>query len=145
MPAPRLILCGSLNPLSREQLRWTGIEPRYLPLAEGIADGPAVIATPLPTGDIDDEAAAAMAAQASRAVRRLWAGIGTLIVVGGDTAAALVGDDTLECMGAVAPGIPASRYESVCLVTKGGGIGEPDTLRELMQREHTHDEHRETT
>ena len=31
-----------------------------------------------------------------------------LIVIGGDTASALVGDDTLACLGTVAPGIPAS-------------------------------------
>jgi uncharacterized protein YgbK (DUF1537 family) len=134
LPHPRVVLCGSLNPLSREQIAQTGLTVH--PVGEPVVPsrGGTVIATPVPAGEIGDAEAVRMAAQASTAVRDLWSEIGTLIVIGGDTAAAVVGDDTLECLGTVAPGIPASLYRGVCLVTKGGGIGQPDTIRELLGR-----------
>lgn len=134
MPSPRVVLCGSLNPLSREQIERTGLPIGTVGApVEGSVSG-AVMATPLPAGEISDADAVAMAAEATAAVRGIWSELGTLIVIGGDTAAALVGDDTLDCLGTVAPGIPASLYQGVCLITKGGGIGEPDTVRELLAR-----------
>ena len=134
MPKPRCVLCGSLTALSRDQIEQVGVPLQYLGEPIDLSSDTTVIATPPPAADITVADAQRTAAQASAGVRELWAGIGTLIVVGGDTAAALVGDDTLEVMGTVAPGIPASMYQGICLVTKGGGIGQPDTLRELLAR-----------
>ena len=56
----------------------------------------------------------------------------TLFVIGGDTAGAIVGDETLDVLGTVAPGIPISRFRDGLLVTKGGGIGTPDILVNLL-------------
>ena len=132
LPKPRVVLCGSLNPLSRAQIAALGVpvEPQH---DWRVGDSPVVLATPLPDGEIDDAAAVAMARLAARAVRARWREIGTLLVIGGDTAAAVVGDDTLEAIGTVAPGIPACRYQGLHLVTKGGGIGGPETIAELMR------------
>ena len=134
MPMPRCVLCGSLNPLSRRQIERAGVPIQYLGAPIDLLSGTNVIATPIPLGEITEADAVSTAVQAAAAARGVWSEIGTLIVVGGDTAAALVGDDTLDAMGMVAPGIPASLYEGVCLVTKGGGIGQPDTIKELLTR-----------
>jgi uncharacterized protein YgbK (DUF1537 family) len=134
LPRPRLVLCGSLNPLSRQQLEQTGLP--IVTIGENLAptDSTLVLATPEPQGEISSESALDMANRVTSAIRPLWSEIGTLIVIGGDTASALVGDDDLACLGTVAPGIPASQYRNLCLVTKGGGIGQPDTLKELLAR-----------
>ena len=132
LPIPRVVLCGSLNPLSREQIGRVGV--RIQQLGHWRVDGDVtVVATPEPGGDIDDDAAHAMAASAAEEVRARWSQLGTLMVIGGDTAGAVVGDDTLEALGTVAPGIPVCRYRGVHLVTKGGGIGRVDTVADLMR------------
>ena len=56
------------------------------------------------------------------------------MVIGGDTVAAIVGDDPLECLGTVEPGIPASLYKGRVLITKGGGIGQPESVRNILGR-----------
>ena len=96
------------------------------------SDDATVIATPVPDGEITDAEAVAMAEDAAAMLRKEWERIGTLVVIGGDTAAAIVGDDALECMGTVAPGIPASMYSGVCLITKGGGIGELEIVKTVV-------------
>ena len=53
-------------------------------------------------------------------------------MIGGDTAGAVVGDETLEVQGTVAPGVPMSRFRDRQLITKGGGIGEKDLLVDLL-------------
>jgi uncharacterized protein YgbK (DUF1537 family) len=139
MPTPRCVLCGSLNALSRTQIEQVGVPLQYVGARNvdariDFSVEPTVLATPMPAGDITAKDAESTALQAAAAVREVWSEIGTLIVVGGDTAAALVGDDTLDAMGMVAPGIPASMYQGVCLITKGGGIGQPGTIEELLKR-----------
>lgn len=132
-PAPRCVLCGSLNPLSREQLERIGLPIQTVGEVIDFADT-TVIATPVPEGIITDAQAQFMAKQARDVLLARLSELGTLIVIGGDTAAALVGEDPLEVMGTVAPGIPASAFRGVCLITKGGGIGQPDTIRELLSQ-----------
>ena len=131
---PRVVLCGSLNLLSRRQIERVGVVVQHVGAPVELADDTTVIATTLPDGEITTADAHATAIQAASTVRRVWSEIRTLIVVGGDTVAAVVGDDTLDAMGTVAPGIPASMYQNVCLITKGGGIGQPDTIKELLAR-----------
>ena len=63
---------------------------------------------------------------------KLGYGKGTLIVLGGDTAAAVVGDETLDVLGTVDTVVPIARFRGGCLVTKGGGIGRPDMLSKLF-------------
>ena len=61
-----------------------------------------------------------------------------LIVFGGDTAFGIVqalGSPVLHPLGELVPGVPASRMEghSTILITKAGGFGTPDLLRQLQK------------
>jgi uncharacterized protein YgbK (DUF1537 family) len=132
LPKPTVVLCGSLNPLSREQIDAIGVTVQTTTSGVEFSDDVTVLATPIPEGGITDAEAVMMAKDAAAMLRDEWARIGTLVVIGGDTAAAIVGDDALDCMGTVAPGIPASTYEGLCLITKGGGIGELETVKTIV-------------
>ena len=132
LPKPAVVLCGSLNPLSRQQIDAIGVTVQTTTTGIEFSDDTTVIATPIPEGEITDAEAVAMAEDAAAMLRKEWERIGTLVVIGGDTAAAIVGDDALECMGTVAPGIPASMYNGVCLITKGGGIGELEIVKTIV-------------
>ncbi len=134
LPRPMLVICGSLNPLSRRQIAAVGVPIQALDQQLDLTSGIAVVATDQPNGDITLSQAETTAAKAAALAREHWDAIGTLIIVGGDTAAAVVGDDPLDVQGTVAPGVPASNYAGLCLITKGGGIGQPDTLKELWAR-----------
>ena len=140
---PVLILCGSLNAMSREQIARLGVpvftlsDDLQLPrVATGSTQSATtVVATQVPSGTISPRAAervaAAMAEYAHGALKAGY-GNGTLFVLGGDTAAAVVGDETLDVLGTIDTAIPIARFRGGYLVTKGGGIGRPDTLTELL-------------
>ena len=60
---------------------------------------------------------------------------GVLVIVGGDTAAAVLGDEPLVVGGTLAPGMPWSRRadgSGPLVVTKAGGFGHRDTLVDLL-------------
>ena len=140
---PVLVLCGSLNDMSREQIARLGgpvltlSDDLRLPRAETASTHSAitVVATPVPPGAISsreaERVAASMAEYAHRALSAGY-GKGTLVVLGGDTAAAIVGDETLDVLGTIDTAIPIARFRRGYLVTKGGGIGRPDTLTKLL-------------
>ena len=104
---PVLILCGSLNAMSREQITRLGVpvftlsDDLQLPSATtGSNQSPiAVVATPVPSGTIsprDAEQVAVAMAEFAHDALKLGYGKGTLIVLDGDTAAAAAGDETLD-------------------------------------------------
>ena len=135
---PVLILCGSLNAMSREQIARLGVP--FLSLSADLrlprpATTITVVATPQPPGDISpkqaERVASAMAECAHGALKTGY-GNGTLFVLGGDTAAAIVGDETLDVLGTVDTAVPIARFRGGYLVTKGGGIGRPETLATLL-------------
>lgn len=131
LPEPILILCGSLNPLSRAQIQ--AVEAPVQFLGDELAMGPVTLLATVPqSGRIAEDVAQETAEEMARAARSLWADFNSVIVIGGDTAGALIGDDTVETLGCVAPGIPVSRYKQKLIVTKGGGIGQPDTIAGLV-------------
>ena len=99
LPKPAVVLCGSLNPLSRQQIDAIGVRVQTTTTGIEFADDTTVIATPIPEGEITDAEAVAMAEDAAAMLRKEWERIGTLVVIGGDTAAAIVGDDALEVHG----------------------------------------------
>ena len=132
VPKPSIVLCGSLNPLSRAQLEPLGAPVQRIGGPLALTPPVTVFATPDPDGPIDDVAAARMAAQAAEAVESYWPSMASLLILGGDTVAAVVGNQTLIALGMVAPGIPAVRFRDTVVVTKGGGIGQPQTLNELL-------------
>ena len=134
LPRPAVVLCGSLNELSRRQIEAPGLPVQTVGDGVDFSNPATILATPLPGGAITDDEAVAMAADAAAMLRDRWEQIGTLMVIGGDTVAAIVGDDPLECLGTVEPGIPASMYRGLTLVTKGGGIGQPESVGNILGR-----------
>jgi len=137
---PVLVLCGSLNAMSREQIG--RLEVPVLTLSDDLQlpaaaarRGITVVATPVPSGPISTHEAERVAAAMARCALRAFEigyGSGTLFVLGGDTAAAVVGDETLDVLGTIDTALPIARFRDGYLVTKGGGIGRPDTLTKLL-------------
>ena len=143
LPRPALIVCGSLHPLSRMQVS----KLDCLTVGPGDTAGQAlaalrrgddvILATEMTTAEIGDAAAESMAALVATTT---WDWIGasgapTLIVLGGDTAAAILGDRTLRVLGSADTALPLClTEEGLAVVTKGGGIGEEDTLARLLRR-----------
>ena len=131
LPGPVLVLCGSLNPLSRAQIQAVGEPIQYI--GGQLEKRPVtLLATPLRSGRITDQSAHETAQKMARAARSVWADYQSIMVIGGDTAGALIGEDTVETLGCVAPGMPVSRYREKTIVTKGGGIGQPGTIANLI-------------
>ena len=137
LPRPALVVCGSLHPLSRTQI--AALPGRVLGLDDDIAIAAAlrdgkdvVVATPPTTVEIDDATATATAAELAK---RVWKWLAetpasSVVILGGDTAAAVLGDRPLRVFGSIATGLPVCATEDgrVTVVTKGGSIGEPETL-----------------
>ncbi|MCY3838437.1 MAG: hypothetical protein OXH09_07330 [Gammaproteobacteria bacterium] len=143
LPRPALIVCGSLHPLSRMQVSkldclTVGPDDSAEQALIALRGGEDVIlATELTTAEIGDAAAESMA---SAVATTAWdwvtaTGAPTLIVLGGDTAAAILGDRTLRVLGSADTAVPLCQTEEgLAVVTKGGGIGEEDTLAGLLSR-----------
>lgn len=135
LPAPALappmggaiaVVCGSANAVSHEQVRRLSISRADV----------AVMSVPAADGELQPEVAAALAEQAARWIAD--AQPDTVIVIGGDTAAAVLGNAPRLVGGFVAPGMPWSRDEAgggPIVVTKAGGFGRPDALVELLRGE----------
>ena len=146
LPRPALVVCGSLHPLSRQQiaalpcLRATPGEQGAAAAALGRGED-AVLATPERHDAVDSAAAEAMATDMAAAAWRCVAagGAGTLVVLGGDTAEAVLGSRRLRIHGSVDTGVPLctpldGEDGAPTIVTKGGGIGAPDTLAKMLGR-----------
>jgi uncharacterized protein YgbK (DUF1537 family) len=119
-----LVVCGSATDVSREQLR------RLRVFRPDIR----VLATPVAVGELDP----AMTAQVAAMARRRLDDVATLVVIGGDTAAAVLGDAPRLVFGTVAPGMPWSRDEhggGLLVITKAGAFGGDDVLVDLFNRE----------
>ena len=133
LPRPIMVLCGSLNELSRDQIVNIG-EPLQHVIGK-ITIGPVtVVATNHISDPLDDESALAMARLCAEKIKDHWAEFRALLVIGGDTAGAIVGDETMDTIGCVAPGIPVSWFRDKLVVTKGGGIGQPETVAEIVSK-----------
>ena len=126
---PVLIVCGSLNMLSRQQI--SNLACPVFGMSDIVDfDGIAVLETPFRSGAISTDEASGTAQAIADKVRDI--DYETIFVIGGDTAGAIVGDKTLEVLGTVDTGIPIARFGDKYLVTKGGGIGASDTLVKLL-------------
>jgi uncharacterized protein YgbK (DUF1537 family) len=119
---PALVVCGSAHPVSREQIdRVRTARPDV-----------EVVATPVANGDLHTAHALAVAETA----RERLTDVVTLVIIGGDTAAALLGPDPRIVHGYAAPGMPWSADPmglGPVVVTKAGGFGGPDALVELLR------------
>ena len=133
LPRPLVVLCGSLNELSREQIAKIG-EPVQHVVGKIKIDPVTVITTNRVSGPLDDDSAHAMADLCADVIRGRWSEFRALLVIGGDTAGAIIGEETMDTIGCVAPGIPVSWFRDKLVVTKGGGIGQPETVAEIVSR-----------
>lgn len=121
LDAPVLVVCGSATALSREQIsRLRVARPDVHVLLAPPADG-----------DLSSAVAHRLGAEARQRMRD----VATMVIIGGDTAAAVLGDAPRRVHGTVAPGLPWSLDEhdgGPVVVTKAGGFGDPDTLVRLF-------------
>lgn len=123
-PGRVLVVSASRHPSALEQL--VRVRGRGIPVVQ-----PPPEARPA-------DADAVLAALADEARRQLAAddGIGTLVVVGGDTAAAVLGDTTIDVVGTVGVGVAAGVVHlmgrRLRLITKPGGFGSADTLVDVL-------------
>lgn len=116
---PFLVVCGSATAVSNEQL------DRLLAARPDVR----VVRTPPAEGELSPAVAGALVADVN------ISSIGTLVIIGGDTAAALLGDRPRRVGGYAAPGMPWSLDEhggGPVVVTKAGGFGAPDALVDLL-------------
>lgn len=141
LPRPALVVCGSLHPLSRRQVARLSAA-RFDTTEVGLVEqelrqgNDAVLATADSAGPIADDAAEAMAGNVAAGVQQLVARgtVGTLVILGGDTAGAILAERPLRVEGCVVTGVPVSRFEDddLRIVTKGGSIGDENTLCRIL-------------
>jgi uncharacterized protein YgbK (DUF1537 family) len=141
---PALVVCGSANPVARRQLavaadRGTTVAKDAASAMRAIAARrDTILATPMPTGRVDAEQAeieiARLAAEAAEVAAKA-SGLAALVVLGGDTAAALLGNAAVRVLGSVAPGtawLVSPRFR-VPVITRAGGFGDDRAIAELLR------------
>ena len=128
---PILIVCGSLHPMSRMQIRRLQCPMYTLDEKFVISNRLCVLTTTEPTKTPDLNTARTIA-QTLASRSKSAAQVGTLVVIGGDTAAAVLGNGPVEVLGNLQTAVPVANRDGQMLVTKGGGIGKPDTLLDLL-------------
>jgi uncharacterized protein YgbK (DUF1537 family) len=152
---PVLVVCGSLHPAARQQvaalveagcaagqvggtLDWpvgASLEWAADPLAAG---RPAVLTSPAADRvGVPDGGAPAMARTLARATHELVSAveIGTLVVIGGDVAAEVLGPAPMVVGGSIAPGVAWCHRDGgggPLVLTRAGGFGGPQALVELL-------------
>ena len=142
---PVLVVCGSVHPAARRQIDFA--ERRGVPvssIADDIAarelarEGTMVIVTEIPVGDVDEPMAVAAASALARAVHdiRRHLELGAIVILGGDTATAVIGHAEVEAQGSLGPGeawVVADGFDAP-IVTRSGGFGADHALVGLLDR-----------
>jgi uncharacterized protein YgbK (DUF1537 family) len=140
---PALVVCGSANPVARRQLavaadRGTTVAKDAASAMRAIAARrDAILTTPIPHGPVDPEQADVEAARLAAEVAEVAAKathLAAIVVIGGDTAAALLGATAVRVLGSVAPGtawLVSPRFR-VPLITRAGGFGEDRAVADLL-------------
>ncbi len=141
---PVLVVCGSAHPLAAEQVGRAEqrgalvLRDGYELALDAVAAGqPTVLAPPPPTGAPSADAAMTAMAALARAVLAITAThqLGAMVVIGGDTAEAVLGPERLDVGGLVVDGTPWALRpgrDRPLIVTRSGGFGTPDALVELV-------------
>jgi uncharacterized protein YgbK (DUF1537 family) len=154
LPLPALVVCGSLHPAARVQVAELvargavvielddedgGRDPGVVvgPRWPSSADVVVLVSKPPTSLPVGSDEAEVMATRLGECARELVAGgvVATIVVVGGDTAAAVLGNTTMSVGGTVAAGMPWCRsaaVDGVLVVTKSGGFGSRRTLTDLL-------------
>ena len=142
---PILVVCGSIHPTARRQIRFA--ERRGVPVT-GIGDditartlgsrGELILAAEIPVGDATAPMAIASASALARGVHDLSERVelGALIMVGGDTAAAVLGDAPAVVHGSVGVGTAWVESEGFAMpiITRSSGHGADDAVVGLLAR-----------
>jgi uncharacterized protein YgbK (DUF1537 family) len=126
-PGPALVVCGSATEVSHLQLAALRTER---PAVEVIAAEPA-------SAELRPDVAHMVVERARHRIAQLRPG--TIVVIGGETAAGLLGDEPRLVGGTVLPGLPWSRDArggGPLVISKAGGFGHPRTLIDLLQEDH---------
>jgi uncharacterized protein YgbK (DUF1537 family) len=141
LSAPALVVCGSLHPVAEAQVNaLVAAGARLVSWLAGAA--PAVAAlragqhAVLTAGSFERNATTTAAASIALVAREAIAtgAARTVVLVGGDTAAAVLGDGPMRVGGTLAPGVAwGAMPDGVHLVTKPGGFGGPSTLVDLFE------------
>ena len=127
---PVLVVCASLHPAPRRQL--DALRERTKELEGRPVDS---IETPIPTTtSVSAGAAHRQASLLAESARRAMAQrrYATIIVLGGDTAAALLGDEPMVVHGILAPGAAWGNLDDAVLITRPGGFGDDAALVDLV-------------
>ena len=125
LPGPALVVCGSLHPMARRQLAVLASEA---PNIEIIASSPPVHATVTAT---QAGVTAALLADATRRARSNTT-FASVVIIGGDTAAAILGDHERIIEGTIGPGLPWSIDGDSVVVTRPGGFGSDRSLIDVF-------------
>ena len=124
LPKPIVVVCASLHPVSRQQI------------ARVAGAGIEVVTSSELRGSEPDAVAAEVAGRAHRRVDEIQAR--TVILVGGDTAEAFIGDSVVRVFGSIDVGVSVGdaeiRGRRLRVVSKPGGFGTPNTLLDLVTR-----------
>jgi uncharacterized protein YgbK (DUF1537 family) len=140
---PALVVCGSANPVARAQLAaavgsgTTVAKDAASAISALAARRDTILATPVPNGPIDANRADAEAARLAAQVEEVAAKaphLAAIVVIGGDTAAAVLGTAPVRVLGSVAPGtawLVSSRYR-LPVITRAGGFGDERALADLL-------------
>lgn len=132
-----LVVNGSLHPRSREQTARSGL-PRIRPgVASPAQAGWRLLEAPETRQSDPAAIAAALAASVREFVQR--EDVDGLVVFGGDTLRAILetlGETCVQPAGELLPGIPIARTLrcGLALISKAGGFGGPDLIREIRER-----------
>ena len=140
---PALIVVGSLNPAVRQQVGAVveagavRVGNRADALDALSAGRHVVLATEMVTGGVTADAAddvAAGVADVVHGITSMASACGCVVVIGGDTAAAVLGDDRVLVRGSIAVGtawVVSPRFRQP-VITRAGGFGDRSALVELL-------------
>jgi 4-hydroxythreonine-4-phosphate dehydrogenase len=142
---PVLVVCGSVHPVARAQMM---VAEHHGTIVTHLVDDltiralasshAMILATEIPVGDVDEPLAVAAASSLARGVSDLAAHvpIGALVIIGGDTAAAVLGHADTLVHGSLEPGTPwmtVARLE-MPVITRAGGFGSDHALIDLLRK-----------
>lgn len=141
---PILVVCGSVHPAARAQIE--AAERDGVPVAL-IADdvtaqqlrqhGELVLSTEIPVGDLDEPMAVAAATALAAGVDALrqYVQLGAIVIIGGDTAAAVLGDAPVSVIGSIGAGTAWSTVDRFPepVITRSGGFGSDRALIDLLR------------
>ncbi len=144
LSGPALVVCGSLHPVAEAQVNALVAAGARL-VSRAVGAGPAIAAlragqhAVLTSGSFDRDATSTVSASLAEVAREVVASAAarTVVVIGGDTTAAVLGDEPMRVGGTLAPGVAwCVLAPDTHLVAKPGGFGDASTIVDLFRGAH---------